>query len=373
MKPGSKKSVWMIGLSDQRRGGVASVLRTYRQASWFRAPDFALIATCLPGNSWVRWMSAVRQFLGFAHRLSQQPPALLHIHLSSGASFWRKTPYLLTGHLHGIRLLINVHPSHFYDDYLAQRRPVRWLIRRFLRLADAVGFANPEMIPLFVDLLPGKRLCYLPNPIDLHRFRPGSKPQQKQSPYALFLGAFFPQKGIAEILTAAPAVLQAFPDFRFVLCGDGKSEGWKEQVDQSWRQHIDFRSWVDGDEKLELLQNATALLLPSYSEGFPMIVSEAMACGVPVICSAVGGLVALLRNRHDALLIPPKDARQLQEALLHLLGDARLRADLRRYSLQSVKRFDVEGLLPYLQSLYTSLICSGGKTSSGFQPRPKSN
>ncbi|MBN1540758.1 glycosyltransferase family 4 protein [candidate division KSB1 bacterium] len=347
--------VWMIGLSDRRHGGVASVLHTYKLASWFRAPHFRLFATCLPGHRLVRWSSALRLFSCFVARLTQSPPSLVHIHLSSGLSFWRKAPYILAAHLKGVRILVNIHPTHFYDFFLSQPLPLRWLVRRILLLADAVGFPNPAMIPRFVAVLPGIRLCYLPNPIDLGRYR--SNDRRISFPgYALFLGTFSAGKGIETIIAASSAVLQAYPEFRFVLCGMQESQRRDKRIQALFKTGIDIRPWVNEREKLELLRGATVLLLPSKSEGFPVIVAEALACGVPVICSAVGGLEALLRDRREVLMIRPQDGKELQEKLCLLLGDPTLQAGLGERGAKYVKRFDVETIRPYLLKLYTTLL-----------------
>ena len=111
-----------------------------------------------------------------------------------------------------------------------------------------------------------------------------------------------------------------------MLCGAGDDEKVIKEAaaNSAAKQNIHFVGSVNPDEIHKYMQAADVFTLPSYAEGMPNAVMEAMACGLPVVTTSVGGLPAALDGNDGAILVPPRDVPSLANALTSLLSDAKL-------------------------------------------------
>ncbi len=358
--------VVVISLSRHRRGGVATVLNTLAEAGFFNN-GVCYHSSCGDGVKLAKLFSAVRQWFIFARRLGRRRPDLVHIHFSSDMSFWRKVPYMLLLHQRRIPLLLHVHPSHFWDYVHSRHGWVKGFIVALLRRSDGIIFANRAMVDRFRSLLPEQRLYHVHNPIDTRLF-PFSRNGRKEQ--ALFLGAILKGKGVYDIVRAAPLVLAERPHCRFVFCGDHEIDKLRQTVQEHGLQdHFEIHPWVDYATKKRLLAESGLLLLPSFSEGFPMVVLEAMASGLPVITTPVGGMAEALHDGEEVLFIKPANPALLAERTIHLLQQAELRQQLAERALAYVQRHNVEQVIQRTRAIYQEIAagadvgpCHNGKS-----------
>ncbi|NLP10434.1 glycosyltransferase family 4 protein [bacterium] len=356
--------VVVISLSRHRRGGVATVLNTLAEAGFF-SNGVCYHSSCGDGVKLAKLLSALRQWLSFSWRIGRSRPDLVHIHFSSDMSFWRKVPYMLLLHQRRIPLLLHVHPSHFWDYVHNRRGWVKRFIVALLRRSDGIIFANRAMIDRFRPLLPEQRLYYVHNPIDTRLF-PFSRNGRKEQ--ALFLGAILKGKGVYDIVRAAPLVLAQRPHCRFVFCGDHEIDKLRQTVQEHGLQdHFEIHSWVDYAAKKRLLAESALLLLPSYSEGFPMVVLEAMASGLPVITTQVGGMADALKDGAEVLFIEPANPALLAEKTIHLLEHVDLQQRLAERALAYVQRHSVERVKQRITAIYQEIAAgaAAGSRRSG--------
>ncbi len=147
----------------------------------------------------------------------------------------------------------------------------------------------------------------------------------------VFLGRINREKGIVELVIAFDILSQKGFDKVFLLIigpFESDSHSLPDATKKSLEQHQRIRvlGYIDAPEKL--LAIAELFCLPSYREGFGSVVIEAAAMGVPTVATRVVGLVDAVAEGETGLLVPPKDARALADALARLLGDSQLRLEL---------------------------------------------
>jgi glycosyltransferase involved in cell wall biosynthesis len=106
----------------------------------------------------------------------------------------------------------------------------------------------------------------------------------------------------------------------------------------------------------DLLQAMDIFVLPSLSEGFPLAAMEAMASGLPVVCSRVGGLPELIAHGESGLLVPPGDSAALAEGVLQLLGDRGLMERLAARAIAQASRYDNRAICNRLFDLYEQTV-----------------
>ncbi|MBI3268666.1 MAG: glycosyltransferase [Planctomycetes bacterium] len=198
---------------------------------------------------------------------------------------------------------------------------------------DAVT-ANAEELSRFCRdeaRLPAPKVRTIPNGVDFEKYlRPALPatplPIRPGDRVLVAVGRLSRQKGLVHLLAAMDRVITVEPAARLLLVGKGEEEQHlRAAVPERARGRVEFLGWRP--DVPAILQAAEALVLPSLWEGMPNVVLEAMAAARPVVASAVGGAVDLVRDGETGLLVPPADPASLGDAILRLLAEpARARA-----------------------------------------------
>jgi glycosyltransferase involved in cell wall biosynthesis len=165
----------------------------------------------------------------------------------------------------------------------------------------------------------------------------------EESPTVGVLAVLRPEKDHATALRAMKLVADEIPDARLVLIGDGPLRGPLEELAQELgiAAHVVFAG--ARSEVAHLLATVDVALLTSYTECFPMAVLEAMACGVPVVATEVGGIPEMVEDGIGGHLVPPRDARATADALIKVLRDPGRASVMGRAARERVvQRFTLE-------------------------------
>jgi glycosyltransferase involved in cell wall biosynthesis len=166
-----------------------------------------------------------------------------------------------------------------------------------------------------------------------------------------------PEKGVANFLKAAARIAPQFPGAHFVVAGDGplrqQLADLTEDLGLKSRVHfLGFRS-----DASALMRFLDVLVVPSLSEGSPLVTLEAMAAGVPVVASAVGGIPDQIRHDKEGLLVPPDDTKTLGDALLALLHDpARARQLGQAGHRRTTSQFSHAAMVRRIEDVYHAVL-----------------
>ena len=182
--------------------------------------------------------------------------------------------------------------------------------------------------------VPPERVHVVHPGVDVERWRPPDTPVRNARPQLIFVGADFDRKGGPLLLEVYRAYFRDSCDLHLVTHADVREE-------PGVRVYRDFGP--DDDRLLRLYQRCDALVLPTQADLFSMASIEAMACGLPVIISAVGGIPEIVTDGETGHLVPPGDRSALVAAIRSLVGDAERR---RRWGAaarqEAVRRFDTK-------------------------------
>ena len=163
-------------------------------------------------------------------------------------------------------------------------------------------------------------------------------------------------KGLDYLLLAASKVVKSRPEAVFVIVGDGPLRGEIESRVQALGVRAHFAFLGERRDVARLLHAFDLFVLPSVSEGMPITILEAMAAARPVIATRVGGIPDLVEDERTGLLVPPRDADALAAAILRLLANPRLRADMGGKGLERLQRhFAVERMVASTDQLFRRL------------------
>lgn len=207
--------------------------------------------------------------------------------------------------------------------------------------------------------IPKNRIVYLPNSIDTNLFKPK---KGKEENTLLFVGRISAGKGLHILIRSLRYLKEPV---RLVIIGppDWNTNYYQnilkmiEKENQKRKHEIYYLGALEPTELVEWYQKASLFILPSFAEGFPVTILEALACETPVITTPVGGIPEIVRNHETGILIQQNNPVYLAKAIQYLLEnkDARLRMG-RKGRKYVVKRHSLENASKKLCAIYEQLI-----------------
>jgi glycosyltransferase involved in cell wall biosynthesis len=288
--------------------------------------------------SWLYW----RQRFQVLHCHSGYPSAYV------GATFKR---------LFGIPLVVRPHGCDVLPGDRIRKHPrLEQRLRRALAAADAVIAQGQFLKDVILELgVAEKRIHIIHNGVDLAAFAHGT-PFPHPRPYLLSLGKLKPHKGI-DILLRAYARLPN-PAADLLIAGHGGQRAALETLAQQLGigSRVRFVGFVSGQEKINLYRSAMFFVCPSRREPFANVILEALAAGLPVVASAVGGNRELVHHERHGLLFPAEDEPALASVLHCLLDTPTLLPCLRANVPGFVQQFDWSSVAQQYLALYRTFV-----------------
>lgn len=196
--------------------------------------------------------------------------------------------------------------------------------------------------------------------------RPVSESGEAGTLHLAFVGRLAPVKGLRVLLDAMGPLLEARPGLRLTIVGDGPDRAALETLARPLGEAVRFTGVLSQDEVAATLADADALVLPSFAEGVPVVLMEAMASGKPVIATRVAGVQELVEDGISGFVVPPGDADALARSIKALAADPALRRAMGQAGQAKVRaEFDIDAEAVRLKRLF------GGALDGG--PRPPVN
>lgn len=346
----------MLGTSPATRGGVASVVRVYESAGLLRRWPVTYITTHVDGTALRKLTVACAAWLSYMAWLVRGRKFLLHVHSASGASFWRKLTFILPAIWTGRPVVFHLHGGGFAAFYendcnLVTKRLLRYALDRCTRI-----IVLSESWREAIQRISGNRhIQVVFNPVMPLDVSPESSARVPGC--LLFLGRLSKQKGIYVLLDAFSALVQEEPRLRLICAGDGDvAEVRRIVAARGLAESVDVPGWIDEARRAQLLLTASIYVLPSFIEGVPMSILEAMSAGLPVVATPVGGIPEIITDGQEGLLVPAGSVDELAGAIRRLVRDPRLQAEMgARGRAKFRERFDASVIVPRIESIYAEL------------------
>jgi len=235
---------------------------------------------------------------------------------------------------------------------------VGFLLRQLLRRSNQVVVLSPRFIPPLLRLLPGKeKYSSLFTAVDVSEFSTARTGDSTQITI-LSLSRLLPAKGLFELLEALPKIIADNPErqVRCILAGDGPAaSSLRLRIrDLGLVDCVEMPGYVRGEEKAQCFERADIFVLPSYAEGCPVALLEAMASALPVVATPVGAIPDLVTDGRNGFIVPVRSPQHLRRAVTSLVSDKAARINMGGINRAlASSTFDLDIVLHDLVALYS--------------------
>jgi len=202
-----------------------------------------------------------------------------------------------------------------------------------------------------------EKIRIIPNPVDINLFKPANK--RPEAPVFIWVGRFVPEKGLQYLIGAMREVVKIYRDTKLILVGDGPLLPYIKNLVKNYNleSNVVFTGFIEHNRIPEILSKAYAFIFPSLSEGMPVAVLEAMACGLPVIASDLPGIREIIRNGYNGILVPSKSTFALKEAMIRLISNEQLAKKMGERARKHIeKRHSWDCVLKALDGTYKEIL-----------------
>lgn len=310
--------------SNSYVGGVVSIMRSYlSHKALFKKNDVILDSFCYqPDEKWEHVNSKIanvsyifQQRHALKKILKKDNNVILNIHTSREFLFFKD---VLLGKMarkdFNVPVVLTVHVGDISTVFNRISFARKQLIEDMNKHIDKVVFLTKQIQQQFVD--EGLNIEKTEVLYNFHDLRPSNNKLQRTSKlHIMYMGALHREKGVIELLTALTNLQNL--DFHIDICGKLTDQSIKDEFERLTKElgeKVEIHGYVSGEEKTELLNRADIFILPSYHEGMPLVILEALAAGCAIITTPVGGTPEIL-NEENVVWIMVKSSRDIEEAV----------------------------------------------------------
>jgi len=354
----AEKTVLWASTSTQTRGGIATYVREMQDTGLWDEWNIRHVVTHGDGSPARKIGLFARGTIEFVAALVQLRPTVVHLHASTRGSFIRKAVLFWISRPTRTPVVMHMHGSGFQSYYENSPKAMQAIIRATISRVSAFVALGEVWATRMRTLVPAARILAIPNAVRLGE-RIG-QPGAGEPIRVVFLGRIGDHKGTFMLLDAWADLVR---DTRFTVgggsaasltvAGDGEVDRARDRVVELGIDHtVDIHDWLSESEVAKLLDHSHVLVLPSRNEGQPMAVLEAMARGLCVIATDVGGIPEMIGDG-CGVLVAADDTEGLTAALQLVVHDRDVRAGHGDAAYSRVKnQFDVAEVSRQLDALY---------------------
>lgn len=353
-----RKAVWILGTSPAGKGGIASVIHQYAEGGLIDSDRILFVATHHDRNPIGRLIPFIGAICRLWLALVMGRVGLVHVHSSYGGSFWRKFVLVLPAFSLGVPVITHLHGSQYMGFYSSGSRFTQRCVRTLFRCSYRVVALSNEWREWVYRVEPESSVLVLFNSLAKSTGGQGSD-FPSVNPTALFLGRVGERKGTFDLLAAFSKVVSAIPEARLVIGGDGDISRLNSEIERlGVSDHVSYVGWADARMKEVLLRECWVFVLPSYHEGMPMAILEAMAFSRAVISCPVGGIPQAVKDEKTGFLVAAGDVTAMADRLRCLLSNKSASLTMGAAGRRLFEQqFCHEAVWPQLYALYEEAMC----------------
>lgn len=347
------KRILFLGVSKHTKGGMTAVLVSYDKY----IDSMRFIPTWRLGNklvkSWYALQALVRTalLLAFDKRLK-----IVHIHGAANASFERCKMFISLAKRFKKKVILHEHAADFVEYY--NESNAKDEITRYINLCDCLIVLSESWKKYFASIgVDENKINVLNNIVSPPDLQPDYHTEDGKL-HLLYMGEISKRKGGFDLLRAIADHREQFDGKLLVRMGGNEVDG---DIKAYIREHqlesiVSYEGWIAGQKKIECLNWEDVYILPSYNEGLPIAILEAMAYHHPVISTPVGGIPEILMDGYNGRMVQPGDAGGIAKAICSYIEDIDSIKFQGENSYKMVQPFFPESVFTSLKKIYQELL-----------------
>lgn len=319
-----KIRVLIVGSDSSVKGGITTVIDSFFKYNWNDNIKIELLPTFIEGNAYKKLSFFLKNLIIFIKKLIKNECDIVHIHMSYNGSFYRKLIILNIAKLFKKKVIIHLHGSEFEVFYNKSNTIVKKMIKKLFEKSDTTIVLGEKWKNIIDKIAPKSKVLIFNNAISIPEY---SAKWNDNKINILFLGVLIKRKGIYELIEAIKCLDEIGwikeKSLNFIIGGSGKEEEEVINIIDKYDLNycIDMKGWIKGEDKNNLLEKSLVFILPSYNEGLPMAILEAMSYGIPVISTNVGSISEVVINDKTGYLINPGNVEEIVNSIKDITND----------------------------------------------------
>lgn len=346
------KEVLFLGVSMKTKGGMTAVLVSYKK--YIEGMQF--IPTWKLGNklvkSWYALQAVIRTCLKCKFDKNIR---IVHIHGAANASFYRCKIFINLAKKLGKKVILHEHAADFVEFYNNTTNKAD--ITETINKCDKLIVLSESWKQYFISIgIDQNKICVLNNIVSPPELKPIKRVDDKQ--HLLYMGEISKRKGVFDLLKAICKEKEFFKDKLLLRMGGNEVDGdIKEFIkDNGLEGFVSYEGWIAGEHKKECLNWEDVYILPSYNEGLPIAILEAMSYSHPVISTPVGGIPEVVENKRNGILVEPGNQKEIADAIKYYIENKEEIKTQGENGYKRVKDFFPEKVFSDLNNIYESLL-----------------
>lgn len=307
-----RKKVLIIGSDPSVKGGITSVINSFLENNW-KDIEVELLSTYIEGTAFKKIVFFIKAICKYLIKIYKKEFEIVHVHMSYKGSFVRKFIISKISKMFNKKMILHLHGSEFEVFYENSSWVTKQCIRNMFENCEHVIVLGENWKNIVQRIAPKSSIHVFNNAVKIPEYKVEIDVNKIN---ILFLGVLIKRKGIYELLEAIK-ILQENEFFNqynveFLIGGTGVEEEKIIQTinDYGIDKHVKMLGWINSELKEDILKQSNLLVLPSYNEGLPMAILEAMSYGIPVVATDVGSIAEVV-NESNGCLIKPKSANEI--------------------------------------------------------------
>mgnify|MGYP004509152633 CR=1 FL=1 len=344
--------VLMIGPDiDRVPGGMATVIKNCIYSELANKVELKYISSNIEGRLLNKLLWNIGGVLKYLFNINRYD--IVHIHMAERGSFYRKSIYVIIAKILKKKSIIHFHGAEFDEFYSLESNKIQKKYISYILDKSSLIIALGELWQEKIKKYTNTKIVVLSNAVEV----PINNFYNLNNRSIILLGRLEQRKGTFDLLDIADNILCDNLSFNLVLAGDGNLDLVKAKIKTlKFKNNIKLLGWINKEQREELFKNTAIFVLPSYNEGMPMAILEAMSYGIPVVVSDVGDIPYLVKDYENGYLIKAGDKKLLENRILKLIENDDLRIKISRNNYKKVKdKFNLQINLKKLEEIYRML------------------
>lgn len=345
-----------ISPSVQVKGGISTLLQYYKATDLPQKFDLVFLTSHKDGSRFFKLWVALFGFMRMLYLMFVGKVDVVHIHCGDIVSHYRKFIFFYIAKIFNKSIILHLHGALFIEQAINVHPFWKKMLSRFYSESDLVICLSESWSKDIGLMFPKSNRVVIPNGIPLPKESFALKDKSNEVIIS-FLGLIGPRKGIFDLLKVISQLVVLGMSVKLKIGGNGDIDKLYREIEElSLQDNVEYLGWITREQKVQLFNRTDIFVLPSYGEGMPMSILEAMSYSIPIISTQVGGIPELVKDGVSGCLTCPGDTEALFAMLNLLVKDESLRTKMGINARKTAEsKHDINNIVQKIGHIYHNL------------------